>query len=151
MKLRFAFLLALAGFSSSAVAGPFNDKLSICLVKSTTEADKIVLMRWIFAAMASHPAVKDLGNITKEQGDKLNKDTATLFWSLISDRCGAETKDAIKYEGAGAISSSFEVLGKVAMQGLMADANVSKYMAGIDANLDPAALKALLETAKTAP
>jgi hypothetical protein len=101
-------------------------------------------MRWIFAAMASHPSVNDLGNVSKAQGGKLNKDVAALFWSLVSDRCGAETKDAVKYEGAGAMGSSFEVLGKVAMQGLMANAEVAQYMTGVDANLDPKAIRALL-------
>ena len=57
----------------------------------------------------------------------------------------AETKDAVRYEGSEAISSSFEVLGKVAMQGLMADPEVAAYLAGIDANLDPKAIKTLLE------
>jgi len=145
MKFRFAVALMLSGLSSSVVAGPFNDKLAICLVKSTTEADKTVLMRWIFSAMASHPNVKDLGKVSKAQGDKSNKDVAALFLSLLSDRCAAETKDAVGYEGPGAISSSFEVLGKVAMQGLMADPGVAAYLAGIDANLDPQVMKKLLE------
>jgi len=127
-----------------AAAGPFNDKLAICLVKSTTEADKALLMRWIFAAMASHPSVKDLGNISPAQGDKLNKDVSIILWDLLSARCGAETKEAVKYEGAGTLSSSFEVLGKVAMQGLMADPKVTKYIGGMGANLDKKAIQKLL-------
>lgn len=150
MKRLFLGLIGL-GFSSSVCAGPFNDKLAICLVKSTTEADKIVLMRWIFAAMASHPSVKELGSVPKAQGDKANKDVAALFMTLVSERCGAETKEAVKYEGASAIGSSFEVLGRVAMQSLMADAEVTKYMAGVDANLDPKTMNALLETPAAKP
>jgi hypothetical protein len=144
MKLRLTLLVLLLGFSSSVAAGPFNDKLAVCLVKSSTEADRTILMRWIFVAMANHPGVKDLAPVSKEVADKLNKDMAGLFWSLISDRCGAETKEAVKYEGASALSASFEVLGKVAMQGLMADADVSKYIAGVDTYLDKDAMKALL-------
>lgn len=143
MKVAFALFLALTAMTSSVGAGPFNDKLAICLVKSTTEADRTQLMRWIFAAMASHPSVKDLSNISSAQGDNLNKTTATLFWDLVSSRCGAETKEAVKYEGAAAISSSFEVLGKVAMQGLVADPQVTKYMNGMGANLDPKAMENL--------
>lgn len=67
MKLRFVFALMVAGFSSSALAGPFNDKLAVCLVKSTTETDRALLMRWMFAAMASHP-----------KGRKEEKGDATL-------------------------------------------------------------------------
>jgi hypothetical protein len=143
MKFTVAVLLSLLAVASPAAAGPFNDKLAICLVKETSESDKTTLIRWIFAAMASHPSVKDLGNVSEAQGKKLNKDVSVLFFDLLSNRCGAETKDAVKYEGAAAISSSFEVLGKVAMQGLMEDAKVSEYMAGMGANLDPKAMEEL--------
>ena len=149
MKLRLSLLVLLLACSSSAVAGPFNDKLAVCLVKSTTEADRNVLMRWIFVAMASHPGVKDLSNVPPKAADQLSKDMAALFWSLVSDRCGTETKEAIKYEGTSALTSSFEVLGKVAMQGLMSDAGVSKYMAGVDTYLDKGAMKALFEPVST--
>lgn len=147
MKFRLLFALVLMGLSSAAVAGPFNDKLAICLVKSTTDADKNTLMRWIFAAMATHPSVKDLGKVSPEAGARLNKEVAQLFWSLVSDRCGAETKDAVKFEGPETIGSSFEVLGKVAMQGLMADADVARYMGGVDANLDKAEMEAFFRDA----
>ena len=53
MKSRLLLALLLLAFSASAHAGPFNDKLAICLVKSTTQEDKLTLIRWIFAAMAS--------------------------------------------------------------------------------------------------
>lgn len=136
MKSRLLLGSLLLLFGGTASAGPFIDKLAICLVKSATDADKTVLMRWIFSAMASHPNVGDLGNISNAQGDKHNKEVADLFTTLVTDRCRVETKDAVKYEGENAISASFEVLGKVAMQGLMEDPAVSKYMGGVDANLD---------------
>jgi hypothetical protein len=145
MKFRLALALLLVAVSTSAVAGPFNDKMAVCLVKSTTEADRTVLMRWIFSAMASHPDVKDLASMSKAQGEKNSKDVANLVVSLLSERCAAETRDAIKYEGPGAIGSSFEVLGKVAMQGLMSDPEVAKYISSIAANLDAKALKSLVQ------
>jgi len=141
---RAILFFALLCVSFTAAAGPFNDKLSVCLVSKTTEADKTVLMRWIFAAMASHPGVKDLTTVSIEQGDKLNKEMAVLFMDLLSNRCKPETIEATKYEGATAWTSSFEVLGKVAMQRLLSDPNVGKYMGGLDAHLDPKVLKELL-------
>ena len=137
MKLRILLALLLFALSSSASAGPFNDKLAICLVKSTTQDDKLTLIRWIFAAMASHPGVRDLSEVSAGAGDKLNEQVADLFVSLLTDRCGTETQEAIKYEGQGAIGTSFEVLGRVAMQELMADGKVSAFMGGIDAHIDP--------------
>jgi hypothetical protein len=152
MKLAHALLLALAGVagSGSAIAGPFNDALSVCLVKSTSERDRTVLARWVFAAMARHPQVADLSKVTDADGEKLNKEVADLFWALVSDRCGKETREAVQYEGASTISSSFEVLGKVAMQGLMAEPAVNAYMAKMGENLDEAKLKELF-TPTTAP
>jgi hypothetical protein len=144
MKLPLALCLSLLALPAPAAAGPFNDKLAVCLVKQTSEADKTTLMRWIFAAMASHPSVRDLGAVSEVDGKKLNKEVSVLFYDLLATRCGTETREAVKYEGAATISSSFEVLGRVAMQGIMADAKVTEYMAGMGANLDPAAMEALL-------
>jgi hypothetical protein len=156
MKILLVLLLALTGLAAprAAVAGPFNDALAVCLVKSTSEQDRTVLMRWVFAAMAAHPQVSDLGRVSKEEGDRLNREVAALFWTLVSDRCATETRDAVKYEGTDAISSSFEVLGKVAMQGLMADTAVNAYMAQMATHLDEAKMKALFAPpppASTAP
>ncbi len=146
MKLRIALALVLFALSSSAFAGPFNDKLAICLVKSTTQDDKLTLIRWIFAAMASHPGVSDLSEVSAADGDRLNEQVADLFVSLLTERCGAETREAVKYEGEGAIGTSFEVLGRVAMQELMSDGKVSAFMGGIDAHIDPAVLEELSDT-----
>lgn len=145
MKMRVLFALVLLAASTTVSAGPFNDKLAICLVEKTTEDDKATLMRWIFAAMSRHPKVADLSQVSQADGDRMNKSVADLFWVLLSDRCTTETQQAVKYEGAATIGSSFEVLGKVAMQGLMADADVMAYIGGLDANLEPGKLEKLLK------
>ena len=148
MKSVLALLLAVAAFAAPtpAAAGPFNDALAVCLVKSTSEQDRTLLMRWIFAAMATHPQVRDLGHVSPAQAAKLSAEVADLFVALLADRCGNETRDAVRYEGADTISASFEVLGKVAMQGLMADAAVTAYMGEMARNLDAEKMKALFAT-----
>lgn len=143
MKPRVLLALLLLALSSSAHAGPFNDKLAICLVKSTTQEDKLTLIRWIFAAMASHPGVKDLSEVSAKDGDQLNGQVADLFVSLLTDRCAVEAEEAVKYEGQGTIGTSFEVLGRVAMQELMSDGSVGAFMGGIDAHIDPEVLETL--------
>ncbi|MCX7033418.1 MAG: hypothetical protein NT046_05535 [Arenimonas sp.] len=148
MKLRFLSALVLLGLSSSVHAGPFNDKLAICLVENTSPADRTTLMRWIFGAMSRHPSVADLSQVDQAQADKMNEAVADLFVALLADRCATETAAAVKYEGASVLSSSFEVLGKVAMQGLMADAAVAEYISGLDKNIEPGRLDAVLEGAK---
>jgi hypothetical protein len=153
MKTALALLLAAAAAAAPApaAAGPFNDTLAVCLVKSTSDRDKTLLMRWVFAAMANHPQVRDMGHVSAEEGEKLNADVAALFWALVSDRCRAETRDAVQYEGTDAISSSFGVLGRVAMQGLMTDAGVNAYMGQMASHLDEKKMKALFAPPAATP
>ncbi|HQZ30288.1 MAG TPA: hypothetical protein PLG89_00340 [Arenimonas sp.] len=148
MKLRILPALVLLGLSSSVHAGPFNDKLAICLVEKTSQADKTTLMRWIFGAMSRHPDVADLTQVSQAQADTMNKEVADLFVALLADRCATETAAAVKYEGSSVIASSFEVLGKVAMQGLMTDAAVNEYISGLDKNIEPGKLEAVLQGAE---
>ena len=153
MKPAASLLLALAGLagSGSAVAGQYNDALAVCLVQSASEQDRTTLVRWVFAAMAAHPEVKDLGKVSKKEGDRLNREVAALFWALVSERCGKQTREAVQHEGANTITAGFEVLGKVAMQGLMADAAVNTYMGQMASHLDEAKLKDLFSPPPAAP
>ena len=145
MKLKALFAFGLLALSTSAAAGPYNDKLAMCLVDKTTDADKAGLLRWMFAAMAQHPRVTDLTQVSEAEGEALNKQVADLLWELMSDRCAEETRQAVKYEGDSAIGTSFEVLGRVAMQGLMSDPSVQDYMGGLERNIEPGKLESLLK------
>lgn len=143
-------LLALA-VAPPASAGPATDKLSTCLVQHTSPADRELLVRWIFAAMASHPGVKDMSAVSPETARKLNRDTGALFQELIVVRCRAETTAAFAADGQAAINGAFEVLGKVATQGLMGDPQVDAFIADMAASLDPAKLAEVLGGAPPAP
>jgi hypothetical protein len=129
-----SFLVLTSSFS--AHAGPFSDELSRCLVRSTTETDQVVLIRWIFAAMSAHPEVNALSKITAEQNQQLNQEAADLFVDLLAKRCQTETSQAVKYEGEKSIESSFSVLGQVAMQGLMSHKNVVEFLSGLERSMD---------------
>jgi hypothetical protein len=139
------------GFATPAAAGPATDTLSTCLVQHTSPADRQLLVRWIFAAMASHPDVKDMSAVKPEVARKLNQDTGALFQDLVVERCRAETTAAFAADGQAAINGAFEVLGKVATQGLMGDPKVDAFIAGMAANLDPAKLAEVLGGAPAAP
>jgi hypothetical protein len=136
-----ALLLCLLLVSSVAQAGPFTDEMSKCLVRSTNEADKTLLVKWIYAAMSAHPDVKALSNVSPQQGAQLNKETSVLVVRLLTKNCKSETEQALKYEGEKTFAASFEVLGGVAMQGIMANPDVSAYFAGFEQQLDAKALQ----------
>lgn len=126
------------------VAGPFSDELSRCLVKQTSDADRVLLIRWIYAAMSKHPEVSDMSAVSAGDGDQLNRELGELTTVLLTERCGDAATDAVKYDGPVAIETAFGVLGQVAMQGIMSDPAVGTYIGGLEQWLDGERLKALL-------
>ena len=124
-------------------AGPYSNELAKCLVRSTSEEDKNDLMKWMFAAFASHPEVKSMASISESQREELNEKTANLMVRLLTESCRSETEQALKYEGQGTLEASFQVLGSVAARGLMSHPDVINYMAGLDKYIDAEKLKSV--------
>lgn len=126
-----------------AVAGPYADELAKCLVKSTTEADKNSLVKWMFAAAALHPAVKPIASVSDEQRDELNRGAARLFERLVAESCRAETQEALKNEGPSTVQAGFQVLGQVAARGLLSDPGVARGLADLGKYLDKKKMEGL--------
>src|SRR5713226_8174117 len=125
-----AFALAVLSPESALagpyLAGPYGDELAKCLVKSTTDADKTYLVKWLFAAAALHPDVKSIASVSDAQRDELNKNAAKLFERLLTESCRSETQEAVKYEGPSTLESSFNALGQVAARGLFSHPTVAR-------------------------
>lgn len=130
----------------SWAAGPFTDALSRCLVKNTTDEDKTMLVRWMFAAASTHPGVKDLACVSDEQREVLNKEFAGLIQKLLTETCLDEAREAVQYEGDAAVRASFEVFGRVAGQQLFSAPEVVEGLSGMDQYLDEEAFAKLKET-----
>lgn len=122
--------------SNSANAGLFSDDLSRCLVQSTTDTDKVSLVKWIFTMASQHKEVRSLSNATKVDIDALNKQTATLFTRLIVDDCNTQTRAAMINEGPLSIQVAFQTLGQVASMQLFNDPEVNTAMEGIRKYID---------------
>jgi len=129
---------ALVLASQSALAGPYTDDLSKCLVRSTSEQQKAVLVEWVFAIAALHPSVKPLSSVSDAKRTDLNKSVADLFTTLLTDTCRQETQDAVKYEGPAAIQTSFALLGQVAMTDLFSNPDVAQGLGAFSQYLDKA-------------
>ena len=125
-------------------AGPYSDELARCLVRSTSEEDKNDLVKWMFAAFASHPEVKSMASISETQREECNEKTANLMMRLLTESCRSQTEEALKYEGQGTLEASFRVLGSVAARGLMSHPDVANYMAGLDRYIDAQKLKSVV-------
>lgn len=121
-----AVVLLASSILRPAVAGPYGDDLSKCLVKSTSSEDKSQLVEWIFFSIALNPRVAALTSIPDTKRDEANAKTGELFTRLIADSCKVETQQAVMYEGTAAISGAFQLLGQVAAQEIFADPAVVK-------------------------
>lgn len=122
--------------SVPATAGPYSDDLSKCLVRSTGDAEKRTLVKWIFAAVALHPEVADISSVTPAQRTEMTRNTAKIFEKLLADSCRTEVQQAVQYEGPQTIGSSFQVLGQVAARELFSNPNVAANMADLGKYID---------------
>jgi len=136
MKINCLFTALLFSISLTAKAGIYTDDLSRCLIESATAEDKITLVRWMFTAMALHPAIKDMSNVSGEQRRKANMDMAELMVDLVTEKCLDKSKKAIEYEGEVALQSSFNLFGQIAGRELFANADVAKGLSDLDEYLE---------------
>ncbi len=140
-------LVALASVGTPAVAGVYTDDMSKCLVKSTNADDKATLMLWVFSALSSHPAVQKYAKMTEDDRLSFARKASELMQRLLTVDCRAETVAALKYEGPSSLEASFNVLGQVAMRGLMSDPSVAGELAELNTYLDKTKWNALMKEA----
>jgi len=129
IALTIAVGLRVLSAAPALASGLYTDELSKCLVRSTTTADKTLLVKWIFSTMALHPDVKGLAKVSDDQRTELSKETARLFEGLLTHACLSQSREAMKYEGQSALEASFSVLGQVAAREIFADPRVTSGMA----------------------
>ena len=150
MTRRFFSLIALTAglaLAPAAVAGPFGDQLGACLVQKASPEDHTKLMRWMFSAMALHPAISSMANVTTEQRAEIDQTMAELFIRLLTADCRAESVAAIKNEGPNALAGAFQTLGQIAGAGLMTAPEVAAGMSGLESHLDAQKLAELAQEA----
>jgi hypothetical protein len=147
-RLHACALLSVLLSVPTALAGPYADDLAKCLVASTTQEDRLTLVKWMFAAASLHPAVKSFTSVTEKQLDEGNKSTAELFMKLLTDSCKSEAERALQYEGPQTFQTSFQVLGQVAGKELFSSPEVAVAMAGLEKYVDKEKLEALAKPGK---
>ena len=114
-----------------AQAGPLGDDLSRCLAISMSNQDKVVFGQWIMVILDSHPAIAEIAPIDEKTKRSVEEGAAGIFRRLLTKDCAAQAKAAIAGEGADALGKSFNYLGAVATQGIMADPAVQHRAAWI--------------------
>lgn len=121
------------------------DSLSQCLAENTTGKDRKELARWVFFAMAAHPEIKQYtSDSLAAASDEVHRGMANTFTRLLADTCTQQTRAAFRQGGGKAIELAFQTLGKLAMQELMTNPEVSGNMARFERHLDQSKLKKVL-------
>lgn len=133
--------------SSQVEAGVFTDDLSRCMVQKATDADKIQLARWMFAAMSKDPSLVDMAKISQQERDRLNKGTADLFGRLVLTECRPQAIAALKNEGGEAFGEAGRVLGQAAAQKLMSSPEGQAELGKLGDYVDEKAWAALAKEA----
>lgn len=138
--------VAPADLSPSApnLQGAPEDELAECLVRSTSEADKALLVRWLFALLSLHPSVQSIAAVPDTTLTGLHAATAGLLERLLTSSCRTEARLALANGGPMAFQASFGVLGKVAATELFASPEVTAGMETFATFLDGDKLQAAL-------
>jgi len=129
-------IAALLAIPQIAVAGPYTDDLSKCLIGSSTAIEKKNLVQWMFFAIALNPDVAQFATISAEDRIASDKNTARLFERMLTEACLSETKLAMRYEGENALGQSFKLLGEVAAGEMFNNQAVSSGVEGFTKHLD---------------
>jgi len=131
-------LLATFGLAGAATAhaGPLGDDLARCLVSSSTAQDKTEIVRWVFTAVAAHPAVKQMASVTDAQREAASKAMGDLITRLLTVNCADATGKAVRGEGLSSIDTSFAALGQAAIQDLFSDPGVGAALSSMEKYVD---------------
>lgn len=153
MRKTIASAIALTGLFAAlpASAGIYADDVTRCVIKATSDDDRLALVRWVYAAMSLHPDLKTMANVTPEQRIEINQNMSTLVARLLTKDCHKETVDAIKYEGGGFMEGTFKSLGEIATGGLMSDPDVGKGFQEWAGTMDPKLIEDLMTEAGRPP
>jgi hypothetical protein len=135
-KLPFRFIAcALALGSPAAIAEPIED-LARCYVEKATEADQLVLARWMFAALAQHGAVTKYAKVAEADLEAVTVEAAGVMQRLVTADCVEQARAAAAAQGLGAVSQALQVLGQVASRVLLTDQAVGRSLNAVNAHID---------------
>ena len=142
-----AIALLSLSFAQPSFAGPAQDEMSKCLTDSTTGKDRKDLARWIFTVMTLHPEVASISSVTPEMRRATDKAAGTLLSRLLTKDCKAQFIAQYK-DDPQSVKDSFEALGRMAMQELTANPNVTAGMSGFIQYMDMNAMQTMMLQSK---
>jgi hypothetical protein len=127
-----------------AIAGPDADALTRCLSDSTSGKDRKDLAKWVFAAMSSHPEIREFAKVPDKVRDQTSNTMGVLVSRLLGEDCLKQTQAVVRNEGSVAMQTAFRDLGALAMQELMSDPDVKASFGGFEKYLDRKKIEAAI-------
>lgn len=144
MILKSIVLASLLALGSAASAQSSSDALGACLSDHTNGKERKDLVRWMFAAMSVHPALKDLAVVPPALHASTDQTVGQLISRLLSEDCRVEARTALQVDGPKAFETAFSSLGRIAVQELMTHPEVSASVMGYMRYVDPKKLEKAL-------
>lgn len=143
-------LLILAAVVSLAAPAPVRgaaatEQLAACLGDQTNGKERKELVRWIFVAIASHPAIRDIAEVSDTQREQADRGMAGLVMRLLTERCRGETARAMREDGQKSLETAFGSLGELAMGDLMSSPEVETSIEAYARYLDGERLQQAFE------
>ncbi len=133
-------------------AGPYSDDLAKCMVRSSTPADRAEFVKFLFSAMAQHPDVASMANISPQQMEATLKGTGELIQRLLMQSCRSEAQQAIHYEGMQSVFFGFQFYGQAMAAELLGNPIVAAKLKDLNNYLDADKFKAFAaESAAAVP
>jgi len=121
-----------------SLASPAADALGQCMLKSTTPADDLVLVRWVFVMIGKHPGLSDLSDIAADKQETADRQMGALFERLLAKDCATETRVAMTGNDSDALPTAFGTLAQKAVGKLMDDpavaASAENFIKYVDMN-----------------
>lgn len=102
-----------------------TDIFAKCMVNNLNGKERTNLAKWIFFSIAAHPEIKSYSSVSQKEQKASDEYVGKLITRLLTSDCSKELKMANKVDPL-AVRSAFELVGKVAMQELMANEDVMK-------------------------
>lgn len=138
-KLFTAMLLAsglTVGVCATTQASTTVDALSQCLVQATTATDKNTVLQWTFAALAQHPDLNAMSNISAAQKEQLDQNLAQVLQRILVEQCSTQTKAVIQSDGFDAVGTSFQELGTITGNEILKTPQVKSQLNGVLKHVD---------------
>jgi hypothetical protein len=152
VKHKFAFVAVVASTllttTSPALAdtATATNALNSCLADNTSGKDRKDLARWVLLAMTAHPEIREVTNPLQGANEAASKQVAQLITRLLTETCVKQVQASSKAGGSNAIVSSFEFLGRLAMQEITSNKDVEASMSGVARLIDSEKLAKVLGT-----